>query len=309
MIVHPLKGSPMFKTIILFLFLTFTSLYATQNFTLIAALEGIVFPVPFTENNNTFEEQDLSFFAWDGIKTYESSQSKIKNYNDIVVYLNPVDEDENKFVENSEKLHEFNAKVWYLMSADPSLDYIQEQTDLIVEYNKDHEKKVIGMSFDMEPWTEFEDQNSSDNKEAWQDYLDFMSDAKDILHDAHLQISIAIPFWIDRVTEAFPNDRPINYDVIDIADEVIVMTYTTYADRVLPYARTSLIYADEHYKSIKIALEMVDYDNDDVSFYNHPEDIKEILDLPLPYLFFEGYMIHTLDSFDESGIEVEYTSN
>jgi hypothetical protein len=284
-------------------------MYATQNFTLISSLEGIAFPIPFVENNNTLEEQDLSFFAWDGIKTYESAQSKIKNYHEIVIYLNPVDEDENKFVENSEKLHEYNARVWYLMSADPSLDYIQEQTDLIVDYNKEHDKKIIGMSFDIEPWTEFEDQNSSDNKEAWQDYLDFMSEAKDILHDANLQISISIPFWVDRITEAFPNDRPINYDVIDIADEVIIMTYTTYADRIIPYTQTSLDYADTHFKSIKIALEMLDYNNDEVSFYTHPEDIKEILALPsLPSIFFSGYMIHTLDAFDESGINIEYNS-
>jgi hypothetical protein len=45
-------------------------------------------------------------------------------------------------------------------------------------------------------------------------------------------------------------------------------------------------------------------DNDEVSFYNHPEDIKGILNMPLDYSTFKGYIIHTLDSFDTSGIEL-----
>ncbi len=133
-----------------------------------------------------------------------------------------------------------------------------------------------------------------------------MANAKEMLHQVDLNISITIPFWIDRITEAFPNARPLNYEVIDIADEVVVMTYTIYRDRIEPYAESSLIYAAEHQTSIKIALEMVENSNKEITFYDTPEAIKEIITMKLDYLSFDGYVIHTLDAFGESGIKVEY---
>jgi hypothetical protein len=258
--------------------------------------------------NNTKEIVDLkkiSFFAWDGIDSYDSVASKISNKYEIpIIYLNPVDDGKYEFVENSEYLASQGVqKEWFLMSGGddvyPKLDYVQDQADKILDYNNNHDTKIVGMAFDVEPWIYFKDQNSTKNQDDWQKYLDFMSDARDILHKNELKISIAIPFWIDRQTEAFPNNRPINYDVIDIADEIIVMTYTVYKERIEPYAKTSLDYASKHNIDIKIALEMDDIGDDNVSFYNHPNDIGEILDMPLlDYNSFKGYMIHTLDSFD-----------
>jgi hypothetical protein len=57
--------------------------------------------------------------------------------------------------------------------------------------------------------------------------------------------------------------------------------------------------------AIKIALEMEDVGNDEVSFYDYPENIKNILNMPLNYSGFNGYMIHTLDSFDRSNITID----
>jgi len=265
------------------------------------------------ESNETVAkiEKYISFFAWDGIDGYERLDSRLGRYGNPTIYLNPVDDGEYKFAENTQILQSYNAKVWYLMSSGfssevyPSKDYIKEQIDKIVAYNQNHTQQVLGMSFDIEPWIDFEDQNSSDNKDDWQEYLDFMSEARDMLHDKGLKISISIPFWIDKQSEAFPNDRPINYDVIDIADEVIVMTYTIFADRVEPYAKTSLKYASSHSTDIKIALEMVENNQEDnVSFYTHPEDIKDILYMDLNYTTFKGYTIHTLDAFLDSGIGI-----
>jgi len=249
--------------------------------------------------------KDISFFAWDGIDGYDKLSSKIYRYNKPTIYLNPVDDGVYKFEENTQLLQGQGFNVWYLMSADPTLEYVQNQVDIIVKYNKVHTQKVLGMSFDIEPWVNFEDQNSSYNQEAWQEYLDFMSEARDILHKNSLKISISIPFWIDRQTQSFPNDRAINYDIIDIADEIIVMTYTVFADRIEVYAKTSLEYASSCNKDIKIALEMVKNTQEaNVSFYTHPEDIKDILYMDLNYNTFKGYTIHTLKSFLESGIEI-----
>ena len=250
-------------------------------------------------------KKSISFFAWDGVDGIDSVSERLDGYEAPTIYLNPVDNGKYKFEENAQKVQESGGSVWFLMSANPTLDYVQEQVDKIVEYNSNHTEKVIGMSFDIEPWVDFAEQNSSDNIGAWEDYLEFMSDARDMLHKKDLNISIAIPFWIDRQTQAEPNDRPINYDVIDIADEVIVMTYTTYIDRIESYAKSSLEYAQEMGKDIKIAFEMIDYDaEDNVSFYTHPEDIKEALDVKLDYSTFKGYMIHTLEAFIDSNISL-----
>jgi ATP-dependent Clp protease adapter protein ClpS len=260
--------------------------------------------------NTTNVSKELSFWAWDGVESYESAVSKLSSeYGVPTIYLNPVDHSEYRFVENSEYLASKSVKKeWFLMSGGddvyPTMEYVEEQANKILDYNNNHTTKIVGMALDVEPWIYFEDQNSTDNQDDWQEYLDFMAQARDILHQNGLKISIAIPFWIDRQTASFPNDRPINYDVIDIADEIIVMTYTVYKDRIESYAKSSLEYASSKGIDIKIALEMDKNDNDEVSFYNHPEDIKGILNMPLDYSTFKGYIIHTLDSFDTSGIEL-----
>lgn len=249
--------------------------------------------------------KQLSFYVWDGIVDYDLTASRVLAYDKPTIYLNPVDNGVNLFAVNSEILHAKGAVVWYLMSANPTLTYVQSQIDLMVQYNQTHTEQIIGMSFDIEPWTQFQDQNSSNNQQAWQAYLDFMTASKDMLHANNLKMSISYPFWVDRQTQAFPNARPINYDIIDIADEVIVMTYTVFADRIETYAQTSLSYAQSTNKNIKIALEMVAYPSDpNVSFYTHPEDIKTILDMNLNYTTFKGYMIHDLQNFLNSGIVV-----
>jgi len=251
----------------------------------------------------------LSFFAWDGVKNYENILSKLEHYNKPTIYLNPLENGENTFIKNSEKLHDLNSNIWYLTSAIsdyPSDDYLSNQINTIVQYNSNHSKKIIGMSFDFEPWIEFTDQNSSDNITSWNKYLDFMNKAKTLLKNENLNISIIIPFWLDKISQAYPNNRPLNYDIIDIADEVIVMAYTKKFEDLLLYSKSSLIYADSTNKSIKIALEMVENNNPEITFYGNAKDIKNILYKDINYTSFDGYNIHTLDAFYDSNITLSY---
>ncbi len=250
--------------------------------------------------------KSISFYAWNGVSNYKKAFNHIKNYNKVTVYLNPVDHGKSdKFISNSEILNKNGADVWSLISGDPSLAYIEKQVDIIDDYNQNHIKDIKGISFDLEPWTKFTDQNSSDNRDDWQDYLDFLKDSRDILHSHGLKLSVSIPFWLNFITEAFPNGRNLNYEVVDIADETIVMDYTIFHDRFYKFAQNTLEYADDKDdKSVKIALEMGDTDEDNVSFYNNPKAIKPFLTTDIPNRSFDGYVIHTLDPFSESNITI-----
>ncbi|SFV52545.1 hypothetical protein MNB_SV-3-956 [hydrothermal vent metagenome] len=249
----------------------------------------------------------LSFYAWDGISKYETALTRLEGYQKIEIYLNPVEDgNTDNFTANVEKIQKKGSDVWYLMSAEPTIDYIEDQTQIIVEYNQNHEQKIVGMAFDIEPWTKFEDQNSSENRDEWQNYLDLLSDASEVLHKNKLKISVSIPFWLNTITEAFPNGRNLNYEVVDIADEVIVMDYTILQERFYPFAENTLTYADtKASKTVKIALEMVDTNESNVSFYNDPEKIKPFLATPIPNHSFRGYTLHTLSAFKDSGIALE----
>jgi len=256
--------------------------------------------------NKSAYTKNISFYVWDGIDGIDNIHERTLAYQSYTLYLNPVDNGEDKLEANAQKAQAKGAQVWYLISQDPSLEYIRLQVDRISQYNNQHEHKIIGMDFDIEPWVDFKDQNSTDNQKAWRGYLDYLQQAKQILEKASLKLSVSIPFWLDRQTEASPNNRPINYDIIDIADEVIIMAYTIYPQRIIPYTKSSLDYADQTGKSIKIALEMTDSTQEkDVSFYTHPEDINKILNIEIDHVSFGGYVIHAFQSFMRSNVSLE----
>ena len=248
----------------------------------------------------------ISFYAWDGISNYKKVFNHLQNYNKVTIYLNPVDNgNSDKFVSNTESVYNNGADAWSLISGNPDLGYIENQVDIIVDYNQNHNKAIKGIAFDLEPWTKFNDQNSSENRDAWQDYLNFLKDSRDILHSHGLKLSVTIPFWLNHITEAFPNGRNLNYEIVDIADETIIMDYTTFHDRFYKFAQNTLEYADtKKGKSVKIALEMTNINEKNISFYNNPENIEKFLTTDIPNSSFKGYVIHSLDAFSDSNITV-----
>ncbi len=246
----------------------------------------------------------LSFYCWDGVAAYDRAIGQTEGYRAPLIYLNPIDRGENRFVANAEVLTQNGAEVWYLMSAHPSLSYIDDQIAMIASYNNTHEKPIVGMHIDIEPWASFADQNSSDNKEAWQDYLVLLKHSAGSLHGKGLKLAVSMPFWLDKISQAYPNNRPLNEEIVDIADEVIVMDYTTYPERIYPYAKSTLVYADRKGKKVKIALELSNIGDDNVSFYADPKKMRGILDTEIDHDAFDGYVIHTLKDFVVSGLHL-----
>jgi len=259
--------------------------------------------------NNASVLDKLSFYCWDGIVNYNKSIEQTEDYNSPLIYLNPIDKGENRFTINAEVLHRKGAKVWYLMSGNPPLAYIDKQIEILTSYNSTHEKRIIGMQMDIEPWALFADQNNSENKAVWQEYLDLLQHSAKLLHEKNLKLSVSIPFWLDKISQAYPNNRPLNQEVIDIADEVIVMDYTVYPERIYLYAKSTFEYADSKGKKVKIALELSDINDDNVSFYSHPEGIREIIKTPIEHISFDGYVIHALKDFVVSNLYLSRAKN
>ncbi|WP_456431981.1 hypothetical protein [Nitratifractor sp.] len=254
----------------------------------------------------------LGFFAWDGVSHYSEVITRLHGMQAPVIYLNPVENgSQDTFESNVEMLQEHNSSVWMLMSGDgnttyPSLDYLQSQIDRIDQYNTTHPQAIIGLAIDIEPWTKVYEQNTSDNRPMWKEYLAFLDDLRARLHDKGLRLAAAIPFWSSMISEAFPYGKPINHEVVDRTDLTIVMDYTTFYDRFQSYAEDTLRYADTQNKKVKIALEMIDIDDANVSFYDDPESILPFLKHRFDHASFDGYIIHNLDGFYRSGISVEY---
>jgi len=268
-------------------------------------------PITTVQEDDGVREKTLSFFAWNGISNYDKVLELQQGYQEPTIYLNPIDNgSRDNFTQNVEYLQKFDSKVWFLLSSsgdenNPPMDYIQSQVDIITEYNSNHTKKIVGMMFDVESWIGITEQNSSENIEIWSRYLTFLQESKDILKSSNLQTGAVIPFWLDTITEAFVNGRAINYDVIDIVDETVIMDYTTDIQRFYNYAKSSLEYANNlKNKSIKIALETTDVGDDKVSFYNHISDITPFLKTDITDNSFKGFSIHTLDSFANHNLKI-----
>jgi hypothetical protein len=254
--------------------------------------------------------KQLSFIAWDGIENDKCVQERINGFTISVLYLNPLENGSNTFDTNAETLAKDNIVAWYLLSAIspyPSYEYIENQIEKIEEYNSLHVKKILGISLDVEPWVEFAEQNSEANQESWQEYLDFLEHVKSMLDIKGLELSVMIPFWLDNIPKAFVSERPLNEEIIDRVDEVVVMAYSNDVNRILEYAQSSLFYADtQKNKRVKIAIEMEANENSGISFYENPEALQTLVQIPSAYKSFQGYVIHTLDAFCRSGVKLLY---
>ncbi len=248
--------------------------------------------------------EQLSFYAWDGIGSYDTAVAKMPGKCPPTLYLSPVENgSDDAFESNVKHVQDAGATVWMFMSATPGHDYLKKQIGRIVTYNADHEHPIIGMAIDIEPWAGIAEQNSTDNRTMWSQYLDELTWIGDRLHENNLSLSVAIPFWLSSIEAAYPHGRPINYEVVDRADEVVVMDYTTDLERFKSYAKSTLEYAEKQSgKRVKLALELTQTSEENVSFYGHESSIQPFVKMSFSQSSFAGYVLHTLDAFAKRGM-------
>ncbi len=248
--------------------------------------------VSCSSDNYGVSTVDLSFYSWNGLTGYDTVQKNISDKN-LTVYLNV----DSEFNTNAQILESDGSTVWMHASQNPTTKMIDDWIDQILDYNA-HGGKILGLSLDIEPWVKFTDQNDPANKDEWQEFLDFVSYVSQSVHENNLELSISMPFWLDSINnDVFPNDRPIIYDIIDISDEVIIMDYTTNQTNFVNFVSNELAYADSVDKSIKLAIETTDLGDDNLSFYNNPQEIIPFLQTSFSNKSFDGYVIHAMDTF------------
>ncbi|MGZ9267494.1 MAG: spherulation-specific family 4 protein, partial [Sulfuricurvum sp.] len=230
---------------------------------------------------------------WNGVVGYTKVKNSFTNQAPTI-YLNY----DSNFSANARIVEQNGSKVWMLGSEHPTNSTIDQWINTIEIYNTSG-GKVVGLSLDVEPWTQFENQNDVANKASWKAYLDLITYASDTLHKHGLKLSVSIPFWLDTLkTQVFPNNRPFDYDVIDVADEIIIMDYTTNKSSFIKNVEGELNYADKKLdKKVKLALECDPSVEPNVSFYFDPNSIALFLNLPIKNASFGGYVIHQLDTY------------
>ena len=250
----------------------------------------------------------LRFFAWDGITNFDAMVARTPSYSNYIIYLNPLENGEDHFRYNAEQLEEKGAQIWYLLSATttyPSQEYIDTAIEHIVAYNRNHTNKVLGICFDVEPWIVYDEQNSSDTQQMWKEYLEFVQTQHQKMEQNALELSMVIPSWLGFIPEAYPYNKRLDYEVIDRSDEVVVMDYTRNKTQFVSIVQETLTHAATTNKDVIIALEMVQNQNTQISFYDDPSSIEEFITIDMNTTAFKGYAIHTLDTFVESGITLQ----
>ena len=145
-------------------------------------------------------------------------------------------------------------------------------------------------------------------------------------HNHTLAFSIVTPFWYDSLIY---KKRPLIYQLIDMVDETVLMSYRSDANSVLRLSADELAYASYHHKKIQIGIELMPIADENhtiytiegstpcivetaleeacavlkvqksyrvkgkaLSLYGQPKALKQLLSTPIVYPAFEGFVFH-----------------
>lgn len=189
-----------------------------------------------------------------------------------------------------------NYTVWLLDGNNTSIDDLSFLTYniSILEGAKQENLILQGLHLDIEPYTR-SDYTPQSMTKIWNRYLQTLTIVARELHAKGFKLSVAIPFWLDSINI---NNRPLCDQVIDLADEVIIMAYRTEPNEFLQTATHELAYADIAHKDIYLGIELASTLNKNaskISFFGQHDKLKAILTLDIPYHSFRGFVFHSLN--------------
>jgi len=189
-----------------------------------------------------------------------------------------------------------NYTVWLLDGNNTSIDDLSFLTyNISILDNAKRENIILqGLHLDIEPYTR-SDYTPQSMTKIWNRYLQTLTIVAHELHAKGFKLSVAIPFWLDTINI---NNRPLCDQVIDIADEVVIMTYRTEPNEFLQTAAHELAYADITHKDIYLGIELAPNQNENapkISFFGQHDKLKAVLTLDIPYHSFRGFVFHSLD--------------
>jgi hypothetical protein len=144
-----------------------------------------------------------------------------------------------------------------VFALDGSPDYIDdfhvllEDVRKIREFNRAHPDTVFaGLQIDVEPYLK-KDFHVRKN-EYLRQYI-MMAQELRRLTGEDIKLSFALPFWFDKLVI---DKKPLSFQVTDIADEVVIMSYRTNYQELLDVASAELCYASSVGKPVFLGLEL-----------------------------------------------------
>ncbi|MDD5052801.1 MAG: hypothetical protein PHO27_08755 [Sulfuricurvum sp.] len=231
-------------------------------------------------------------WAWNRL----DNLSKTSQYSISTVYLQRHNtEIDEPFRQDAKQLK--NGYIFWLLDGntasidDPS--FIQYDISILDQALKEH-IEIQGLHLDIELYTRA-DYTPETMENLWRRYLITLKNVADELHKRGLKLSISIPFWLDTITL---NNRPLCDQVMDIADETVIMSYRTDSNDLLATVEHELNYAQTHGKSIFLAVDLSpsnEANGEKLSFFNHKNKLKDVITIKINNISFKGWVFHSLD--------------
>jgi hypothetical protein len=168
-----------------------------------------------------------------------------------------------------------------------------------------------GIKYDVEPYrTEEWKAKGESRKAVLLDYLTFLHEARDLLHEEapRLWLAADTPFWWDKdelVTEFQGKTKRFSEHVQDLTDFIVIMSYRRSVKKVVDCVENERRYASEINKVIFPSLETVKLKQDpDISFWGLTSQefwdaVPQVLEIAKADPAMGGVMIHCYRSIIE----------
>jgi hypothetical protein len=168
--------------------------------------------------------------------------------------------------------------------------FVMHSIDNIIRYNQESppKERFSGVHLDVESYllTGF---NGPRKEQILENYLELISSVSDRVHKSKLTVGADIPFWYglpDEFTHdedliRFRNRTKSPYEhILDIVDEVAIMSYRTFAsgiDGIVYHSLDKLVYARQIGKKVYVGVETGEVpDEQIVTFRGEHSDAKEV---------------------------------
>ena len=168
---------------------------------------------------------------------------------------------------------EQSIQIYALTGSPDDIDHPQavfSTIDNILNYNSHHDLQFSGIQFDIEPYIlpNFQMQE----QQILSRYLELVQ-AIGARIAGRMPLSFAVPFWFDQKSV---NGVNIMASVIQVADDISVMSYRTSLDQILSVANNALCYGEKFGKPVYLGIELTKIP-DEVHFISKTSEL-------LPYL-------------------------
>jgi len=161
-------------------------------------------------------------------------------------------------------VHKAKAASIEVFGLDGTPEYINDYHRLIDDierirnFNRKHKEFPFdGFQVDVEPYLK----KDFNLKKAYyvQKYVQMAYALKAYVGD-EFRLSFALPFWFDTLNSG---EKPLSHKVIDIADEVVIMSYRTDYDAIAESAYSELCYASSVGKQLFLGIEITRLPNEE----------------------------------------------